>query len=493
MTWLRCCLVALLCALLLAPLAGGALAVGPREQQWGLAQIGAAEAWQATRAERVVVAVVDTGVDLTHPDLAPRLHRDGDGRVVGRDEVAGGDHPQDENGHGTLVAGVAAADADAGVHGEGIAGVAPRARIMPVRVLDGGGRGSLHDLDAGIRWAVDNGADVINLSLESAVPLPGDVLATGPDDAVDYAWERGVPVVAAAGNSGTPFTDYDPSTPVLLVGASDRQDRRAAFSDTGRSDMVLAPGVEVISSACDPCGEDAEPRYATASGTSMAAPHAAGALALLLATGLDHEQAVARLRDTAVEVEGGMVGVSSGHGRIDAAAAVATTVRGQGDDDGAGGRGDLGSQDQATGTEAAPAAQDGSHGSRREVEQGATPQAGADGSPGDAEQSESDADPPVSDEGQPSTGQPATEAGEGEQAVEGRADGQADDGRRDDDAEGAGGRGAHGEAAAADVPSRSERAQDGPHTLEGIAAGMVAASLAAVLWASRRFDQRRSM
>jgi subtilisin family serine protease len=326
---LRALTVALLCALLVATMALGAHASTPRERQWGLEQIGAPQAWETSRGGGVVVAIVDTGVDLTHPDLAPRLLRDGDGRVIGRDEVDPGSAPQDENGHGTLVAGVAAAAHDAGLEGNGIAGVAPGARIMPVRVLDEDGMGSMSNLDAGIRWAVDNGADVINLSLESAVPLPGEVMATGPDDAVNYAWERGVPVVAAAGNgtaaTGTPFTDYRPSTPVLLVGATDQRDRRAAFSDAGRRDMVLAPGVDIISSHCRPCGRDAEHGYATASGTSLAAPHAAGAVALLLAAGLDHQQALQRLRETAVEVSGGGVAGTSGHGRIDAAAALAPT------------------------------------------------------------------------------------------------------------------------------------------------------------------------
>jgi subtilisin family serine protease len=318
---LRGALVGLLLVLGLVATPAGAADAQPREQQWGLHQVRAPEAWQQSRGQGVVVAVVDTGVDHTHPDLAPRLLRDGRGRVVGRDVVDGG-RAQDGNGHGTHVAGIVAAAADAGVRGDGIVGVAHRARIMPVRVLDDEGRGSMADLDAGIRWAVDNGADVINLSLESAVPLPGELVTTGPDDAVRYAWERGVVVVAAAGNSGAPFTDYRSSTPVLLVGATDRDDRRARFSDAGRSDMVFAPGVDIISSTCDPCGQRARHGYGRMSGTSFASPHAAGAAALLLAHGADHEQAVERLRATAVDLEGGGIGVSTGHGRIDAAAAL---------------------------------------------------------------------------------------------------------------------------------------------------------------------------
>lgn len=318
MVVLRGALVALLLA---AVLATPTLAAEDQEQ-WGLERVRAPEAWQQSRGEGVVIAVVDTGVDHTHPDLAPRLLRDTDGRVVGRDFVDGDRDARDGHGHGTLVAGIAAAAADAGLSGTGIAGIAPRSRIMPVRVLDDEGRGRFQDLDAGIRWAVDNGADVVNLSLESAVPVPGEVLTTGPDEAVRYAWERGVPVVAATGNSGTPFTDYRSSTPVLLVGASDRDDRRAAFSDSGRSDMVFAPGVDILSTSCDPCGDRPRHGYATGSGTSFAAPHAAGATALLLGRGVHHERAVERLRTTAVDLEGGGMVSSSGHGRIDAAAAL---------------------------------------------------------------------------------------------------------------------------------------------------------------------------
>jgi subtilisin family serine protease len=223
--------------------------------------------------------------------------------VVGLDLVDGG-APHDERGHGTLVAGVIAAATDAGVGGPGIAGVAPDARLMPIRVLDREGRGRVSDVDAGIRWAVDNGADVVNLSLESMAPLPGDVLASGLDRAVRYAWQRGVFVVAAAGNSGTPFTHFRSSTPVPAR-RSDRPERQAGHvSDGGRSDMVMAPGVDVVSTACSPCRDGGGAGYGRASGTSFAAPHVAGAVAVLRSAGLSHADAVERLRDTAVRVEG---------------------------------------------------------------------------------------------------------------------------------------------------------------------------------------------
>jgi subtilisin family serine protease len=307
-------------AVLLLALPGPVWAGSPRAEQWGLERVRAPEAWPTARGEGAVVAVLDTGVHLSHPDLAPRLLRDTAGRVVGRDLVDGG-APQDEHGHGTLVAGVVAAAADAGIDGPGMAGVAPEARILPVRVLDAAGRGRLTDVDAAIRWSVDQGADVINLSLELATPLPGDLLGSGLDRAVRYAWDRGVVVVAAAGNSGTPFTDFRSSTPVLLVGATDREDRRATFSDGGRSDMVMAPGVGILSTSCvAPCGTDAASAYARASGTSFAAPHVAAAVALLRSAGYSPAEAVSRLRTTAVRVPTRGF-VTSGHGRIDVAAA----------------------------------------------------------------------------------------------------------------------------------------------------------------------------
>lgn len=317
---------AVLAALLVTGSGVAAAAADPyRSSQWGLERIGAPAAWASARGQGQVIAVVDSGVDLDHPDLAERLLRDADGRVVGRDYVDGDGVPQDANGHGTMVAGIAAAATD---NGEGISGVAPRARIMPVRVLDDRGRGSAADVDAAIRWAVDNGATVVNLSLESVSPLPGGLLTQAPVAAVRYAWEQGVVVVAAAGNSGAAFTDYPDSSPVLLVGATDRDDRRAGFSDSGRRDAVLAPGVGIVSTWCDPSPEGCHPdhRYGEADGTSFASPAVAGAVAILRSSGLSAEAAVQRLRDTSVDIGPPGPDADNGHGRIDVAAAVGTVT-----------------------------------------------------------------------------------------------------------------------------------------------------------------------
>lgn len=321
----RSALTLLLAALLVA--ATGAVADDPLlGDQYGLHAIRAPDAWPVSRGGGIRIAIVDTGIDLAHPDLATRLVRRPDGSVLGRDFVEDGALPQDRNGHGTLVAGIAAAEAGNGI---GIAGVAPAARLMPLRVLDADGTGNGSDVEEAIRWAVDNGAHVINLSLESALPLPGGLLSTAPVDAVRYAWERGVVVVAAAGNSGAPFTDYPSGSPVLLVGATDRDDQRASFSDSGRSDGVMAPGVDIISTWCgsdEATCDGATHTYGEATGTSFAAPHVSAAVALLLASGYDHEGAVQRLRETARDLGSPGPDASTGYGLIDVVAALAGTA-----------------------------------------------------------------------------------------------------------------------------------------------------------------------
>ncbi len=478
MSMLRGTLVVLLVAFGPVPVAAGAEETRPRAQQWGLERVRAPEAWQESRGEGIVVAVVDTGVDATHPDLAPRMLRDGDGRVIGRDEVDRDGDATDGNGHGTHVAGVVAAAADAGLRGQGIAGVAPRARLMPVRVLDDAGRGSMANLDRGIRWAVDNGADVVNLSLESAVPLPGELVASGPDDAVRYAWERGVPVVAAAGNSGTPFTDYRSSTPVLLVGATDRNDRRAMFSDAGRTDMVFAPGVDIISSACDPCGDRSGHGYESKSGTSFAAPHAAGALALLLAQGASGEEAVQRLRATAGDLAGGGMGASTGHGIIDAVAAVAAR------DDGVRERrtdreSDTGADAVETDTGDRPAGDEGAQqpGEETSGEDDDRASGDGDGQPGRTDDTgpSDDGQPPGDDDGQ----DPADDGAEGDDAP--------DRDERADRENGADRDGAPDQVDAVGLPQRFGGLVSRVGLLEGFAGAMVLGSAAAVAGVRRRF------
>ncbi len=232
-------------------------------QQYGPAAIQAPQAWgMVTGSISVTLAVIDSGIDLVHPDLADRL-------VPGLTLVAGTATAQDDNGHGTHVAGIAAAD---GGNAIGIAGINWGARLMPVKVLDSRGQGDDADVAAGIVWAVDHGADVINLSLGGPCPSPVMELA------VTYAYTMGVTVVAAAGNSGGPGVLCPAAFPtVIAVAATTADNTRASFSTYGPEVDLAAPGAVIYSTLWTPAGSG----YGYKSGTSMAAPHVAGVAALL--------------------------------------------------------------------------------------------------------------------------------------------------------------------------------------------------------------------
>ena len=213
--------------------------------------------------EATTVAVVDTGVDLNHPDLEARIR-------PGHDFVNDDDEAWDDEGHGTMVAGIAAAQTNNGI---GVAGVGWTAGIMPVKVLDANGSGWDSDVAAGITWAADHGADVINLSLGG--PAPSAALQS----AVNYACSKDVVVVAAAGNAGTSAPSYPAAYPcVTAVAATDAGGSTAWFSNYGWWVDIAAPGVDVTSTALiDGPGE----AYASGSGTSFAAPVVAGLAALV--------------------------------------------------------------------------------------------------------------------------------------------------------------------------------------------------------------------
>ena len=202
---------------------GGSPGTGPVNdplfpRQWGLTQIHAPAAWQrGVKGRGVTIAVVDTGVDLKHPDLASKLVTGKDFQAGARDCPPG---PQDENGHGTHVAGIAAAVTDNAI---GVAGTAPAAKIMPVRVLDASGSGDSSTIIAGIRYAASHGAKVINLSL-GEMEIVGQTQAINQDieDAVNYAWSKGALVVGAAGNDTFPLCSYPSAAErAVCVGATD--------------------------------------------------------------------------------------------------------------------------------------------------------------------------------------------------------------------------------------------------------------------------------
>jgi subtilisin family serine protease len=265
--------------------------------QWGLAAVRAPGAWYTTHADGVIIAILDSGIDLNHPDLAGALwtnpgeiagnaidddHNGYVDDVHGYDFVDGDSTPADANGHGTHVAGIAAAATDNGV---GIAGMGWGATIMPVRVLDAQGNGSTFEVREGIYYAVDDGAQVINLSLGG---YSGGCSYMA--DAIAYAHAHGVLVVAAAGNEGDQSW-FDPSDPgnwfypaacdgVLGVAATTQNDERASFSNYGPWVDVAAPGVGIYSTFWYPKLSGV---YAQESGTSMATPFVSGLAALVRA------------------------------------------------------------------------------------------------------------------------------------------------------------------------------------------------------------------
>ncbi|MGW6059053.1 S8 family peptidase [Streptomyces sp. NPDC055189] len=285
-----------------------------RDQQWALDALKLPGAWDKAKGDDTVIAVVDTGADLDHPDLEGRL-------VDGHDFVDGDQEPKDANGHGTHVAGIAAAHTDNGV---GIAGGAPGAKIMPVRVLGPNGSGDNADITRGIVWAADHGADVINLSLgESGLMarlLKGGVL----NEAITHAHDKGAVVVAAAGNDGTALQPYKVDTPVLVVGASDQGGKPADFSNFGAQQAVSAPGVGILSTLPTYKTKETlknDSGYGELDGTSMAAPYVSAVAALLHQQDRTPDQIMKAIRGTARNPDDV---AKLGLGIVDAEAAVAS-------------------------------------------------------------------------------------------------------------------------------------------------------------------------
>ncbi len=238
--------------------------------QWGPPDIQAPLAWSVTTGTAsVIIAIIDTGVDLTHPDLADKIDL-----VDSTSFVTYTTSPQDDNGHGTHVAGIAAASSNNGL---GITGMAWGARIMALKILNSAGTGSDSDLAAAMIYAADHGARIINLSLGDTAP------STPMEDAVNYAYVHGATVVAAAGNTGTQSVLYPAAyANAIAVASVDVNNNRSGFSNYGPSIDLAAPG-SVIYSTMWPGNIRFCPgsSYCNVSGTSMATPHVAGAAALL--------------------------------------------------------------------------------------------------------------------------------------------------------------------------------------------------------------------
>jgi subtilisin family serine protease len=299
-----------------------------RGRQWALTTIGAPAAWTMSTGAGVRIGIVDSGVDLAHEDLAGTV-------VAAANCIGAADDPtrcrvgagaaQDDYGHGTHVAGIAAAVTNNGV---GISGVAPDAKLVVAKALSAHGSGDVTDVNAGIKWVVDHGARVVNLSLGQDTVLTS-ILGSSLDEGVEYAWSHGAVPVLAAGNSNllglgsAQYGDLD----AVVVGATGRDDAVAVYSSpVGDAKWgLVAPGGDGVAGKPEndiystwwEAGKTNQ--YKAEAGTSMAAPHVTGTLALLLARGLTPRAAIDTLLATADRrVKCG----ASCRGRLDAAAAL---------------------------------------------------------------------------------------------------------------------------------------------------------------------------
>lgn len=256
---------------------------------WGLEMVNAQQAWALTRGAGITIAVIDTGLDFKHEDIKNNfftneaevnglagIDDDGNGFIDdtrGWDFVNNDNNPADDNGHGSHVSGIAAADS---MNSKGIAGVAPDAKVLAVKVLDASGSGIIENVIKGIKYAADLGAEIINMSLGIFKKYLSAPLLASFQAAVDYATHKGSVIVTAAGNEGVDSLTTAPAglNHTIAVGAVDDSKKRPSFSN--KNPDLVAPGVDIYSLK-------ASGGYLSLSGTSMASPFVAGAAALIRA------------------------------------------------------------------------------------------------------------------------------------------------------------------------------------------------------------------
>ena len=271
---------------------------------YGLNQVDALAAWDViTGSQEIVIAVLDSGITLEHPEFAGRL-------VAGYDFVNNDDRADDDMGHGTHVAGIIAAALDIG---QGVAGVCPNCRLMPVKVLNEINIGSWGQLARGILFAVDHGARVLNLSLGATVP------SQTLSDAIQYALDHDVIIVAAAGNNGSDAPFYPAALDgVIAVGATTPSGSRWSRSNFGSYIDLVAPGSLIYSTYFDM--QNLYAGYTYMSGTSMAAPFVSGVAGLLLSANGDMSAQAVTAAMVAGATDLGAVGwdVEYGNGQVSA-------------------------------------------------------------------------------------------------------------------------------------------------------------------------------
>jgi len=302
------CLSLLLLACLLFPPVAVVVAVSVDDpyvsEQWGWSRVKADQAYDTGyHGEGVVVALLDTGVEVEHPDLAVNI-------IDGWNFVDDNDNVTDVDGHGTMVCGIAAAVANNGI---GVAGVTPNVTIMPLKVISESG-GNLFDVSLAIRYAADHGANVIGMSLggsSSKIPMALEA-------AINYAYQKGCVLVAAAGNDGSDELFYPAAYDhVIAVSAIDENGTKASFSNYGDYIDFCAPGVNILTTSTNET-------YAYGSGTSFATPFVTGVVALMLSKYpfLSPENVIETLRVEAEDLGDAGWDQFYGWGLVDAYAAV---------------------------------------------------------------------------------------------------------------------------------------------------------------------------